>query len=84
MPPNTIKVDRSKKWGNPFRVGIDSETAEDAKREYLCFLAGGSKFKHLRDKVGDVRVLKGHNLACWCGPSEPCHADVLLEIANQP
>jgi len=30
-----------------------------------------------------VAVLKGKNLACWCKPGEPCHADVLLEIANQ-
>jgi len=26
--------------------------------------------------------LRGKNLACWCKPDEPCHADVLLEIAN--
>jgi hypothetical protein len=26
--------------------------------------------------------LAGKNLACWCKPGEPCHADVLLEIAN--
>ena len=26
--------------------------------------------------------LKGVNLACWCRLGEPCHADVLLEIAN--
>lgn len=27
--------------------------------------------------------LGGKNLACWCPLDEPCHADVLLEIANQ-
>lgn len=26
--------------------------------------------------------LAGRDLACWCKTSEPCHADVLLEIAN--
>lgn len=26
--------------------------------------------------------LRGRNLACWCPPEQPCHADVLLEIAN--
>ena len=25
--------------------------------------------------------LKGKDLVCWCAP-QPCHADVLLEIAN--
>lgn len=26
--------------------------------------------------------LKGKNLACWCGINEMCHADILLDIAN--
>lgn len=30
----------------------------------------------------DVTELRGHDLACWCPLSSPCHADVLLEIAN--
>jgi hypothetical protein len=28
------------------------------------------------------QVLRGKNLACWCPIGDPCHADVLLEIAN--
>lgn len=32
----------------------------------------------------DVRhELRGKNLACWCSPNELCHADILLEIANE-
>lgn len=27
--------------------------------------------------------LRGKNLACWCPPDQPCHADVLLELANR-
>jgi len=26
--------------------------------------------------------LRGKNLACWCALDKPCHADVLLKIAN--
>jgi len=26
--------------------------------------------------------LVGRDLMCWCPPGEPCHADVLLELAN--
>ena len=26
--------------------------------------------------------LRGKNLSCWCPPGQPCHADVLLELAN--
>ncbi len=33
--------------------------------------------------VDDIRrELAGHDLACWCAPGKPCHADVLLELAN--
>jgi len=28
------------------------------------------------------RELRGKDLACWCAADQPCHADVLLEIAN--
>lgn len=34
--------------------------------------------EHLR------QALAGKNLACWCKPGAPCHADVLLELANRP
>lgn len=26
--------------------------------------------------------LRGKNLGCWCKIGEPCHADVLLQLAN--
>lgn len=34
--------------------------------------------------VGDLVVerLPGENLACWCPLDQPCHADVLLALAN--
>jgi hypothetical protein len=30
------------------------------------------------------KELGGHDLLCWCKPTAPCHADILLEIANAP
>lgn len=27
--------------------------------------------------------LRGKDLMCWCKEGEPCHADVLIELANQ-
>lgn len=30
----------------------------------------------------DLAPLVGHDLACWCPLDQPCHADVLLELAN--
>ena len=29
------------------------------------------------------RELAGRDLACWCPLDQPCHADVLLELANR-
>jgi hypothetical protein len=34
------------------------------------------------DYPSDLLPLRGKNLACWCKLGEPCHADVLLELAN--
>lgn len=31
----------------------------------------------------DIEALRGRDLACWCPPSSPCHADVLLALANR-
>ncbi len=30
----------------------------------------------------DIDELHNKDLACWCAIGQPCHADVLLEIAN--
>ncbi|GAB6842321.1 hypothetical protein HNR00_003530 [Methylorubrum rhodinum] len=29
-------------------------------------------------------AIRGKNLACWCAVGSPCHADVLLRLANGP
>lgn len=31
----------------------------------------------------DLGELRGRDLACWCPPGEPCHADLLLDLANR-
>lgn len=34
--------------------------------------------------VDSIRAeLAGHDLACWCPLDQPCHADVLIELANR-
>ena len=38
-----------------------------------------AKFQLMRDTIFDLR---GKDLACWCPLDQPCHADVLLELAN--
>lgn len=35
-----------------------------------------------RSAPGEIEELAGKNLACWCPLDQPCHADILLELAN--
>lgn len=39
--------------------------------------------KQRRRIIGQLPTLRNHDLSCWCPPGLACHADVLLEIANQ-
>jgi Domain of unknown function (DUF4326) len=76
---NAIYVGRPTKWGNPHKVGISHHTAEEAVTLYRRDLIAGS----LPFTIDDIRrELKGKDLVCWCKPGAPCHADVLLAVAN--
>jgi len=83
-------------WGNPFNVEGE-RTTEQAVIMYEAWLGRAdwdswlwSKHrKHwLRTQDAECRLralldeLRGKNLACWCGQKSPCHADVLLRLAN--
>ncbi len=94
LPPNAVYVGRPTKWGNPFRVGgsfrftmiRDQEMAVEWFRSLMK-----------TDPIA-MSELRGKDLACWCRLCEkhkdgkplgvecpdcaPCHADILLEIAN--
>ena len=88
MPPNTVYVGRPSFWGNPYAVGkpwrvsgastyyvTEPQHAISLFREYLNRLLEAQP-------AGIIHQLRGKNLACWCPLDQPCHADVLLEIAN--
>ena len=76
-PEGAISVARPHKWGNPFVVGEhDIRTAEDAVRLYRQWLPGSPLYQELGE-------LAGHDLMCFCPLDRPCHADILLEIANE-
>lgn len=32
--------------------------------------------------IAAFEELPGHDLACWCKPDQPCHADLLIELTN--
>ena len=80
MPPNTVSVCRPGFFGNPFKVGNDasSQYAVEAYKEWLTDTPEG---RFTAKKA--VELLRGKNLACFCKIGDPCHADVLLELANK-
>ena len=82
-PPNTVSVCRPGKWGNPHPVGWcqicgAEHTQQDAVDEYRedIIIRGPSAIVEIRE------ALTGKNLMCFCKIGTPCHADVLLEVAN--
>jgi hypothetical protein len=44
--------------------------------------AAAKDVEYVRGWRGELYRLAGHDLACWCPLAQPCHADVLLELAN--
>jgi hypothetical protein len=91
MPENTVKVDRTTKWGNPFLV-TPEVTREQSIAFYVKMIAGKpakdsplsvAQQREMRDAIlASVGELTGKNLACWCSLDGPCHGDVLLKLAN--
>ncbi len=84
MPLNTVKVDRTTKWGNPFRIGEAHPDCghpmrlEDTVELFRKRIGQGPPF----DLEAIRAELRGRNLGCWCPPGQACHADILLRIAN--
>ena len=91
MPPNTVKVDRSTRWGNPFN---QTQTYTNHAGGVLLPLRCPASLDRCLDLFqafafgmavynGEwLKPLRGKNLACWCPLDQPCHADALLELAN--
>ena len=82
-PEGAVYVGRGSKWGNPWRVK-DGMSARGAVWRYRDAVTGrlpGVWPWH--PTIDEIRAdLAGRNLMCWCPLGQPCHADVLLEIAN--
>jgi hypothetical protein len=140
MPEGAVKVDRTTRWGNPFRLGhkqyglvrygpehltrfgrewdYEGRISAPGNRHDMWFSSDDVVETHVRlatateivelyrltitaptpamlsafpsgwgnlakVTVAEIRLnLAGRDLACWCPLGAPCHADVLLELAN--
>jgi len=87
MPEGAIYVGRPTKWGNEFKIGetfdliIGGSTSRFVVRGAAQAVALYREWQASRDPQPN-HPLRGHDLACWCPLDQPCHADVLLELAN--
>ncbi len=80
-----INVARPSRWGNSFKVGEDHSYYGGPEFVKATAEQCVEIFRRVLDAQpgAPLHLLRGKNLACWCAGS-PCHADVLLEIANRP
>lgn len=72
--PYDVLIDRTTKWGNPFRIG-DGMTREKSLfmyRHWICSKAA---------LLADLHEIRGKILGCWCKP-EDCHGDILAELCD--
>ena len=76
-PKEAVYVGRPTKWGNPYTV-----KKWGRGRSLDMFMAYKLRGPNCLSHEDIVAELKGKDLACWCAPL-PCHADLLLEIANE-
>jgi Domain of unknown function (DUF4326) len=88
-------VDRTTKWfGNPFTIESAKAAGCSNGQGWVVWAfkewlkpAGDPQFRGLFPErraalLANLWRLRGKNLACFCGRNEPCHADVLLRLAN--
>jgi len=73
--PFDVRIDRTTKWGNPFRVG------EHGNRPTVI-----EKFEQYArgrpDLISTLSELKGKRLGCHCKPLA-CHGDVLVRLVAE-
>ena len=85
-PWHVEKVNRS--WLDEAAHRHPHSVVDPTRRVYLGTFASENRARYWaregfrRDFDGDPTPLRGRDLACWCPLDQPCHADVLLELAN--
>ena len=73
---DTVVIDRTSKWGNPFRIG-EGNTRDEACWRYYKYLLNDA---NLMLSLGELR---GKTLLCHCHPQH-CHGDILKLLCDNP
>ena len=96
MPEGAVYVGRPTMWGNPYTLADARDAGYEGSDAYLrgycvamftVWLRGEEPWYAGADRRERILLvmpaLRGHDLACWCPLDQPCHADVLLDLANE-
>ena len=87
MPEGVVNVTRPYKWSNPFRIGETVEYPRDGIKVTITRPLAIQLFRaYVLEHGWEDQIrheLDGRDLMCWCASDQQCHADVLLELANQ-
>ena len=94
MPEGAVVCTRPGRWGNAYTV----KECGSRQSAVTCFRVSRSTMPSEREAIR--RELRGKDLVCWChlcprhqsgkpwnqscADCDPCHVDILLEIANAP
>ena len=78
IPLGVVRIDRSSRWGNPYRIGPDTSRYEAVYRYWSWMRNHLADGRVTRD---DLSMLAGRTLGCWCTP-KACHGDVLVRAAD--
>lgn len=82
MPEGTVYVGRPTIFGNPFPMSRDYNALELFRKWVNGARGTGGGGLRRATLFGRLPDLRGKDLACWCKEGAPCHADILLELAN--
>jgi len=97
MPAGAVYVGRPTVFGNPFPwtgardagyQGTEEQLRAFSVQVFREWLTANERYWHGQEEqrqrlIEALPSLRGKDLACWCSLDQICHADVLLELANQ-
>ena len=84
MPAGAVCVARPSRFANPFEPPASIPLDDVARGALVDGYRTALRRGRLRISVEDVVAqLRHKDLVCWCPLERPCHADVLLELANR-
>lgn len=98
QPAGAIYVGRPTLWGNPFTIDRwGHQSAIGLHKRWLTAGISALRLEAMGFCPNEIDALErrrcnvltnlhrlhGHDLACWCPLTSPCHADLLLALAPQ-